>query len=107
MKIKSLSGALYEVDEIVDGGIAGGIDERAGGAGATGDAAGAERATTGPGGPGGAGGPRGDGSMMLERAQKLVDELKLSDDQKKKVGDIFDKAKDQLKSMRQELENAA
>ena len=29
-----------------------------------------ERATTGP---GGAGGPRGDGSMMLERAQKLVE----------------------------------
>jgi Spy/CpxP family protein refolding chaperone/peroxiredoxin len=54
-----------------------------------------------------ASGPRGDGAMLLDRAREMVDELKLSEDQKKKVADVFDKAKDQFKSMRQELENVA
>jgi protein CpxP len=47
--------------------------------------------------------PRGDGSYVLERARQLVDEMKLSDEQKTKVSSIFDKAKEELKSMREEI----
>ncbi len=46
---------------------------------------------------------RGDGSYLLERARQLADDLKLNGDQKEKVSSIFDKAKEELKSMRDEV----
>src|SRR5678815_2429929 len=54
-----------------------------------------------------AGGPRADGSMMIERAREWVADLGLSEDQKKRVGEIFDDAKKEFGEMRQSLADSA
>lgn len=49
----------------------------------------------------------GEGFSLLERAQKMVNDLKLSDEQKEKVSEIFDKAREDARSMRQDLANVS
>src|SRR5439155_25344716 len=49
----------------------------------------------------------GPGMQMLQRIQDgMIGELKLSEEQKSKVDAIFSKAREELASMRQQLESA-
>ncbi len=54
--------------------------------------------------PGDAQRPRRDGSMMLERLQKLAGDLQLTDDQKQKISGFVEQARQDLASMRDQLQ---
>jgi Spy/CpxP family protein refolding chaperone len=54
----------------------------------------------------GAGGQQQRPGMLIERLRESLDDLKLTDDQKQKIDTIFDKAREDMRGMMQELRQA-